>query len=293
MSAVSVIIPTFNRAAKVARAVSSVLYQPFGDCEIIVVDDGSEDHTGAVLKRFGNRILILEHPENRGVSAARNTGIRASRAPFIAFLDSDDYWLPEKLSVQADFFRDHPGAVACQTQELWIRKGRRVNPMKKHRKPTGDIFAPSLRLCLVSPSAVMLRRSLLDEVGLFDETLPACEDYDLWLRVSCRHPLHLIDTPLVVKEGGHPDQLSATVEGLDRYRIRSMVKLIGSALLGPEQISAVIEELRMKCRIYGNGCIRRGRREEGKYYLRLADRVEGGSGAGPRTKDLLEPPKEK
>jgi glycosyltransferase involved in cell wall biosynthesis len=280
MSAVSVIIPTFNRATKVGRAVSSVLYQTFRDCEIILVDDGSGDHTRAVLKRFGDRITTIAHPENRGVSAARNTGIRASRAPLIAFLDSDDYWLPQKLSVQADFFRDHPDAVACQTQELWIRKGRRVNPMKKHTKPTGNIFEPSLRLCLVSPSAVMLRRSLLDEVGLFDEALPACEDYDLWLRVSCRYPVHLIDTPLVVKEGGHPDQLSATVEGLDRYRIESMVRLIRSAPLRPEQVSAVLKELRLKCRIYGNGCIRRGKKEEGEHYLRLPQRVKEEWGTG-------------
>jgi glycosyltransferase involved in cell wall biosynthesis len=273
MTTVSVIIPTFNRAVKVARAVSSVLYQTFGDWEIIVVDDGSEDHTREALKGFGNRVTTIVHPENRGVSAARNTGIRASRAPFIAFLDSDDYWMPEKLSFQVDFFRDHPDAVACQTQELWIRKGRRVNPMKKHMKPNGDIFEPSLKRCLVSPSAVMLRRSLLDEVGLFDETLPACEDYDLWLRVSSRYPVHLIDAPLVVKEGGHPDQLSANVEGLDRYRIQSMVKLIRSALLRPEQTSALLRELRLKCRIYGNGCIRRGKSEEGKHYLQLPRRI--------------------
>jgi glycosyltransferase involved in cell wall biosynthesis len=274
MTVVSVIIPTYNRAAKVAKAVSSVLEQTFRDFELIVVDDGSTDPTRSVLQPFGTRIRFLLHEENRGVSAARNTGIRASQGPLIAFLDSDDYWLPEKLEKQVGFFRLHPDAVACQTEEIWIRRGRRVNPMQKHAKPSGDIFAPSLRLCLVSPSGVMLRRSLLDEVGWFDETLPACEDYDLWLRISCRYPVHLLGEPLLVKEGGSPDQLSATVKGLDQYRISAIVKLIRSGMVRGRQLDAAFEELALKCRIFGRGCVKRGRVEEGERYLRLPDRLK-------------------
>ncbi|MEW6669423.1 MAG: glycosyltransferase family A protein [Thermodesulfobacteriota bacterium] len=274
MTEVSVVIPTYNRAALVARAVTSVLYQDFRDCEILVVDDGSTDLTLERLKHFGGLVRVLAHPRNQGASAARNTGIRASCGTLIAFLDSDDYWLPGKLSAQVGFFRQHPEAVACQTQERWIRRGRRVNPMKKHLKPSGDIFGPSLKLCLVSPSAVMLKRTLLDEVGLFDESLPACEDYDLWLRVSCRYPVHLIDQTLVVKEGGAPDQLSATVEGLDRYRIQAMTKLIRSGILNQEQLGKILQELSIKCRIYGKGCLKRGNLKEGHYYLRLPEKVE-------------------
>jgi glycosyltransferase involved in cell wall biosynthesis len=281
MTAVSVVIPTYNRAGLVCRALTSVLYQDFGDCEILVVDDGSTDHTPERLKRFGSLLKVLRHPQNRGVSAARNTGIMASCGDFIAFLDSDDYWLPGKLSAQVDFFRRHPKAVACQTQERWIRRGRRVNPMKKHLKPSGDIFEPSLKLCLVSPSSVMLRRTLLHEVGLFDESLPACEDYDLWLRISCRYPVHLIDRTLVVKEGGAPDQLSATVEGLDRFRIQSMTKLIRSGILSREQLANTLHELSVKCRIYGNGRLKRGNREEGQYYLSLPEKVEQELKGGP------------
>lgn len=279
MTAVSVVIPTFNRAAKVARAVASVLDQTFQDYEIIVVEDGSKDGTRDVLEQFGNRIRVIFHRKNRGVSAARNTGIQASCSPLIAFLDSDDHWLPEKLKTQVEFFRVHPGAVACQTEEIWIRMGRRVNPMKKHAKPSGKIFEPSLKLCLVSPSAVMLRRQVLDEVGLFDESLPACEDYDLWLRISCRYPIHLIPSPLLVKEGGSSDQLSACVEGLDQYRIRAMVKLIRSGALGPEQIDATIHELTTKCTIYGKGCIKRGKIEEGEHYLALPETISKEIGA--------------
>lgn len=274
MSAVTVIIPTYNRARKSVRAVSSVLYQTFTDYEIVVVDDGSNDGTSDCLRALGHRIQYLKHPQNLGVSAARNSGIKASRSPFIAFLDSDDYWLPEKLSTQMAFFRQNPGVVACQTEEIWIRKGVRVNPAKRHLKPSGDIFKASLRRCLVSPSAVMLKRWLLEEVGLFDQDLSACEDYDLWLRISCRYPIHLVPKHLVVREGGEPDQLSSNLQGLDRFRIKALLKLIRGGQLSDPQLKATLQELSTRCRIYGNGCLKRGRTEEGKYYLQLPETLE-------------------
>jgi len=273
MAEVSVIIPTYNRARKVARAIASVLYQTFTDYEIIVVDDGSNDNTSETLSLFRPRIVPLIHKENRGVSAARNRGIKSSSAPLIAFLDSDDYWLPEKLAVQAAFFKANPDAVACQTQERWIRKGRPVNPGKKHLKPNGLIFEPSLKLCLVSPSAAMVKRALFNEVGLFDEALPLCEDYDLWLRISCRHPIYLLNRELVIKEGGAPDQLSSSMAGLDRFRIQSMVKLLQSGRLTREQARAVLDELTAKCAVYGKGCIKRGKRDEGEHCLQLPARL--------------------
>jgi glycosyltransferase involved in cell wall biosynthesis len=269
MVEVSVIIPTYNRAQKLVRAISSVLYQTFTGYEIIVVDDGSTDLTAKTLTSFRPPVTCVTHEKNAGVSAARNTGIRASSAPLIAFLDSDDYWLPGKLAVQTAFFRARPEAVACQTQERWIRRGRFVNPKKKHLKPNGHIFEPSLRLCLVSPSAAMVRRSLLGEVGLFDETLPVCEDYDLWLRISCRYPIHLLDRELVIREGGAPDQLSSSTAGMDRFRIQSMGRLLLDRSLTEAQVHSVLAELTVKCEVYGKGCIKRGRIDEGEYYLRL------------------------
>jgi glycosyltransferase involved in cell wall biosynthesis len=269
MAAVSVIIPTFNRAHKIARAVASVLYQTFANYEILVVDDGSEDATSKALAPFLPHIQCITHSSNLGVSAARNTGIKASDSPLIAFLDSDDYWLPEKLAAQVSFFSEHPEAVACQTEERWIRRGVRVNPMKKHFKPSGQIFEPSLKLCVVSPSAVVVKRSLLEEVGVFDEGFPVCEDYDLWLRISWKYPIWLIPQPLVIKEGGSPDQLSRSIEGMDRYRIRAIARLIGSGCLTEKQATAALKELRFKCRVYGNGCLRRGKKKEGEYYLSL------------------------
>ena len=276
MANVCIIIPTFNRAEMVARAISSVINQTFTDFEIIVVDDGSKDNTEHTVAQFGERLTYIAHPSNLGVSAARNTGIGKSTAPLIAFLDSDDHWLPQKLSVQVEFFNNHPQAVACQTEEAWIRNGRRVNPKKRHLKPSGDIFEPSLKLCLVSPSAVMLKRSLLEEVGLFDEGLPACEDYDLWLRIACLYPIHLINEQLVVKEGGHPDQLSARHKGMDRFRIKALLKLIKNGTLNKRQLDATLKELSLKCGVYGNGCLKRGKKSEGEYYLRLPESVKKG-----------------
>ncbi len=274
MTSVSVVIPTFNRRDKVVRAIASVLFQTTTDYEIIVVDDGSTDGTSSLLKQFRSPVSVITHSRQMGVSAARNTGVRSAASPFIAFLDSDDYWLPEKLAVQLSFFLKHPEAVACQTEEQWIRKGVRVNPKLKHSKPTGDIFAQSLKLCVVSPSAAMVKRSLLEETGLFDVSFPCCEDYDLWLRVTCRYPVHLLEKPLVVKEGGRPDQLSRNHPGMDVYRIKAIVKMVEGGWLNEPQVTLAIEELAVKCSIYGKGCVKRGKRDEGEYYLCLPEQLK-------------------
>ena len=265
---VSVIIPTYNRGWIIGEAVDSVLAQEYPNTELIVVDDGSTDATDAVLAAYGNRIRLLRQ-KNRGVSAARNAGIRAAAGGLIAFLDSDDLWLPAKLGRQVAFFQQHPDAVACQTEETWIRNGVRVNPGKRHRKPSGMIFIPSLELCLVSPSAVMIRRRLFDQVGLFDEDLPACEDYDMWLRISCRYPIHRMTDALIIKRGGHSDQLSRQ-PGLDRYRIQALVNIIDSGRLTDSQAAAAKHTLRIKSRIYAAGCRKRGRLAEAAAYEKLA-----------------------
>jgi glycosyltransferase involved in cell wall biosynthesis len=249
------------------EAVSSVLGQDYQNTETIVVDDGSTDDTVAYLGPVMDQIVLIRQ-ENRGVSAARNAGIRMAKGGLIAFLDSDDLWERGKLADQVRFFLENPETLICQTEEIWIRKGRRVNPMAKHRKPSGMIYEASLHLCLVSPSAVMIRRSLLDEVGLFDETLPACEDYDLWLRIGCRYPIYTLDSKTVVKRGGHADQLSRA-PGLDRFRIRSIVKMLESGVLTPGQHAASVEVLKEKCGIYADGCRKRGKSEEESEFLSI------------------------
>ncbi len=274
MLTVSVIIPSYNRAWTLKEAVESVLSQDVGDFELIVVDDGSTDDTPSLLRSYPQALVVAQ--KRRGVSAARNAGIRHASGQYIAFLDSDDLWLPEKLSTQMAFMKRHPEALICQTEEIWIRDGVRVNPKARHKKPSGMIFERSVELCLVSPSAVMMARRLLDDVGMFDETMPACEDYDLWLRISCRFPVHLISSPLVIKRGGHEDQLSRA-PGLDRFRIYALQKILENPPGGGltrKQRKAAIHALSKKCAIYAEGCVKRGRQKEAAKYLRLKQRYE-------------------
>ncbi len=257
---ISVVIPTYNRAALLQRAVESVLKQkvrqkgsdPFW--EPIVVDDGSTDETKSLIK--GMPVKYLSQP-NRGPAAARNLGIVRSTGQFIAFLDSDDEWLPGKLAAQLKFFEKNPDYLICQTEEIWIRNGQRVNPMKKHKKFGGWIFEKCLPLCIVSPSAVMMRREFFDKVGLFDESLPACEDYDLWLRASARFPIGLIETPYVIKYGGHADQRSHEFPAMDRFRIQSLKKILDSGILTPAQREAALLELTRKSQIVIQGAQKR------------------------------------
>ena len=266
---VSVIITTYNRATMVPEAVESVLAQEMTDFELIVVDDGSTDETKEKLSDFGSRLKYY-HQENAGVSAARNCGLALSTAQLVAFLDSDDLWLPGKLSLQHNYMTEHPEVHICQTEEVWWRNSRQVNPKKHHRKPSGEIFRRSLNLCLVSPSAVMVKGSLLEKVGCFDEELPAAEDYDLWLRVSVEYPVPLLPHPLVIKRGGHLDQLSAR-SGIDRYRIKALEKLLKSGRLSTEQYKWTWQALRRKCEIYGQGCLKWGKVQEGERYLALPE----------------------
>jgi glycosyltransferase involved in cell wall biosynthesis len=264
---ISVIIPTYNRGWILKEAVDSVLSQDCTDFELIVVDDGSTDNTTALLRGYKGSLKVF-HQANRGVSAARNLGIKNSSGRYIAFLDSDDLWLPEKLSFQLEFFASNREALICQTEEIWIRNGIRVNPGKKHKKISGHIFDQSLSLCLVSPSAVMMDRRLFGETGMFDENLPACEDYDLWLRTSLEYPVFLLDKPLVIKRGGHDDQLSKA-PGLDKYRIVSILKLLQSDRLSNSRRKKAVKILLEKCKIYGAGCAKRGRYDEAEHYQNI------------------------
>jgi glycosyltransferase involved in cell wall biosynthesis len=252
----------------VVEAVRSVLSQTFTDFELIVVDDGSTDGTGEALAALEGPVRVIRR-ENGGVSAARNSGIEASCADLLAFLDSDDLWLPGKLAVQTGFMDVFPGAALCHTEETWFRNGRRVNPRARHAKARGQDFSRLLRDCLISPSAVMIRRDVLIQAGGFDESLPACEDYALWLALAARHHIHLIDSPLVVKRGGHRDQLSRTVPALDRYRIRALEKLLDTPL-GEKEETEVRRVLAEKCRIVAGGCRRRGNSAEARRYRALA-----------------------
>jgi glycosyltransferase involved in cell wall biosynthesis len=284
---VSVIIATFNRRAMVREAVLSVIAQEDVNAELIVVDDGSTDGTieelQTLLAHSGGQLFSakLLRTENRGVAAARNTGVAAASAPMLAFLDSDDLWLPRKLAWQLRFMRANPHCRISQTQEIWLRNGRRVNPARRHRKRAGDIFIESLSTCLISPSAVMLRADLFRAVGGFDESMLAAEDYDLWLRILAREDALLLDQALVIRRAGHPGQLSASVPALDRFRVLALTKLLLDESLKPERRRAVTQVLAEKCRIYGNGLKRRDHEAEASFFFGLAARAESERGLLP------------
>jgi hypothetical protein len=169
--------------------------------------------------------------------------------------------------------RENPGCAICQTNETWIRNGRRVNPGMRHRKRAGDFFVESLRTCLISPSAVLMSKDLFDSIGGFDEDLRAAEDYDLWLRIQVEHEIGLLDEPLVTRRGGHPDQLSATTQAIDRFRILALAKLLGGDSLSPERRLATTEVLIEKCRIYAAGLSRRGRIDAARQYESIAEQA--------------------
>jgi glycosyltransferase involved in cell wall biosynthesis len=234
------------------RALESVLSQTHAAAEIIVIDDGSTDHTVDLISGNYPSIKLMTQ-DNRGVSAARNTGIRTARGEWIALLDSDDEWFPEKLQRQMQALQDNPGYRVVHCNEIWIRNGRRVNPMKKHRKHGGRIFKHCLPLCTLSPSAVVLHREVFEEVGLFDEALPVCEDYEMWLRICAKHPVLLLEEALVVKYGGHSDQLSRRYWGMDRFRIIALDKVISSGALNDIQRQAAVAMLQHKIFIYLKG----------------------------------------
>jgi len=265
----SVIIPVYNRHTPVSEAIDSVLGQTFTDYELIVVDDGSTDGTREIEREYRGAIRYVRQ-EHSGVSAARNAGVGASSGSWLAFLDSDDRWLPGKLSRQALYIREHPNVGIHQTQEKWIRKGRRVNPKEKHAKREGRIFVDSLELCLISPSAAVMSRDCFERYGPFDEDLPACEDYDLWLRVTKDEFVGLVPEMQVVRNGGLPDQLSARYWGMDRFRVYSIMKLLArhGNTLQPEYRVRAIETALKKARILLQGAKKRKNTE-------FVDKIQG------------------
>jgi len=276
---ISIIIPTCDRASFLKEAIQSVLDQDYFlssdsaySFELLIIDDGSTDNTKEVVKAFGDR-MKYHCQRNRGISASRNLGLQLAKGDYIAFLDSDDLWTKAKLRMQMNLMESLAGAEVCYTEEMWIRKGIRVNPKKKHQKHSGWIFDKVLPLCLLSLSSALFRREVFEEVGYFDEALPVCEDYDFGIRVAHKFPVYLIPRPLTVKRGGHPDQLSKKYWGMDRFRIKALEKALNLGLT-PHQEKLVKQEIVRKCRILVKGFGARGNQEEARKYLSLIEKHE-------------------
>ncbi len=269
---VSVIIPTHNRAPLLPRALDSVLRQSYPAREVMVIDDASQDDTAALMLARYPQVRYLRLTQNRGVSAARNHGIRQARGDWLAFLDSDDEWLEGKLAAQKMALEQAPDCRLCHTEEIWIRHGKRVNAQRKHAKSGGQIFERCLPLCVISPSSALIQRRLFDAVGGFDEDLPACEDYDLWLRICAREAVAFVATPQIIKYGGHDDQLSRKFWGMDRFRIQALEKLLDSGVLSAPQQRAAQAMLGEKARIFATGAAKRGLAERAAHYRQLAER---------------------
>ena len=255
---ISVVIPVFNREIKIKECIQSVLNQTLKPLEIIVVDDGSNDNTLQVLKSFEDKIRIIKNKENKGVSYSRNVGAKNSTGQWLAFLDSDDRWVPEKLENQWQYLQKNPFYEIFQSEEVWIRNGKRINACKHHQKPEGWVWEPCLKLCLISPSGVMLKKDLFEAVEGFDEALPACEDYDLWLRITRNKVVGLEPSFAIIKYGGHQDQLSQKYEAMDRFRVKALIKALENEQ--DQEFQAKIKPiLKQKLDILILGCQKRGR----------------------------------
>ena len=264
---VSVIIPTYNRKNLLKRALHSVSSQTFVPHEIIIVDDGSSDGTKDwVLERFPYVRYIYQ--DNSGVSSARNAGIKEAKGSWIAFLDSDDEWMPNKLEQQKGVINSFQEAWLCHTNEIWIRNGVRVNQMKKHQKYGGNVFENCLDICRISPSSVLIKKEVFEMVGLFDESLKVCEDYDLWLRITSVLPVIFLDEPLITKYGGHSDQLSRVDSGIEKYRIQSLEKILSSNSLSISQSKIALSQLIKKLKIFSNGLEKRNKFKELNIYIK-------------------------
>ncbi len=245
----SVIMPTFNRRPFLETAVDSVLEQTFSDLELIVIDDGSTDGTKELISKYSDKRIIYMHQKNRGVANARNKGISLSRGSFIAFLDSDDRWKPEKLKMTADYIKKFSDINIFHTEEVWYRNGKLLSQKEKHKKPTGSVYKYALPLCCISISTAVINKDVFGKVGTFDEEMEACEDYDFWLRATNKHEVKLIPEYLTIKDGGRGDQLSSSVWGLDRFRIKALEKMLSSGDLSEEDREVTLSEFKKKCKM--------------------------------------------
>jgi glycosyltransferase involved in cell wall biosynthesis len=196
MPQISVVIPTYNGAHYLGAAIASVLAQTFQDCEIIVVDDGSTDDTATVLGAFENRLIYRQQPHSGRPACARNVGLQIASGQYIAFLDADDLFEPERLAMHVAALQAHPDwALVYSDAEYFKDEGSELGSLLNGRAPfTGQVFFPLLMSNFIVTCGATVRKNCLAEIGFFDEDprLAGVEDYDLWLRIAARHPMGFV-----------------------------------------------------------------------------------------------------
>lgn len=274
MPKVSVIIPTYNCAEYLAAALESVFQQTLKEIEVVVVDDGSTDNTQAIMAPWRSRVVFIVQ-NHAGVSAARNAGIAASSAPYIAFLDADDSWMPGKLENQVAVLEGDRGAgMVCADFSILYDDGRLVPSFFERNRPlvSGDLFTRMVQDCFAPPSATMLRRDILRESGTFDPALVVCEDLNLWLRISLAHRVAVLPEVLCVKrdrgDNRRPYELTIT------SNIVALGKLFSASPAMPADKRAVVARQMARLRYdFGKYLLVRNQRQQSRENLRGALRA--------------------
>jgi len=213
---VSVVLPTYNRAHLLRRAVQSILNQTYQNFEVIVVDDCSSDNTENVVRSFcDERIRYIRHERNRGAAVARNTGIKAAKGEYVAFQDSDDEWLPEKLEKQMKAFESAPSNLGVVYTSFWLidRNRKSFCPPLSVKQTDGEIHDALLEMNFVDTPTAVVRRECFEKAGMFDENLPRLQDWELWLRISKHYCFKHINEPLV-NSYRQPDSISCNMNAL-------------------------------------------------------------------------------
>ena len=236
------------------------------DFELIVIDDGSTDETARVVSEYDDSRVRYVVQKNQGVAGARNRGIQEAKGEWIAFLDSDDWWLPRKLEGVRSAIEKNPQVRIFHTKERWLRAGVELPQKEKHQNPTGYVYPQIVKICCISFSTIVIHRSVFETVGMFDEDFTVCEDYDFLLRAAYEFDVHLIPEVLTEKEGGRPDQLSSRF-GLDGFRIQALLKMLKNGNLNDQDGDLTLETLLNLSKIYLKGVRKRGRQEEFEQYL--------------------------
>ncbi len=261
---VSIVIPTYNRETFITKALDSVMAQTYQHFEVVVIDDGSTDNTRDVVQAYGEKVHYF-YQRNKGIAGARNAGIKKSCGSYIAFLDSDDYWRPEKLERQMALFHEHReyGLVAscCASVRLDGSFREKNRPGKSGRVLT-DLFIKNF----IRTSSVVIKKACFEKVGLFDEELRECEEYDLWLRIAAQYSVGFINESLAVyvdnPEGISTDSLAGRL-----FRLKVLEKEYLR-----EKIPLKIYNRRIAdtCHYIGRHYLTAGNVAEGRCYLKKA-----------------------